>query len=131
MGIQQNLADAMRIIKERRNISLVDFSEELGISCSTLQEYFHGQGNPTILMVEHIASKLNLDPIALMSGVLEPNQIDVLLLFLESVQKVSYLPQYKKRQFVRLLRQMIELWEETEIKNYELEAGTQIETIDP
>ena len=69
MGVQQNMADIMRVIKQRENLSMTEFSEELGISYSTLQEYLNAQGNPTILMVEHIAHKLKLSPAALIWSV--------------------------------------------------------------
>lgn len=116
MGVQQNMADIMRVIKQRENLSMTEFSEELGISYSTLQEYLNAQGNPTILMVEHIAHKLKLSPTALISGVFEPNQIEILLLLLESIQEFSHLPQHQKRQFAELLQQMIQLWEGLETR---------------
>lgn len=113
MGIQQNMADMMNIVKRKRGISVVEFSEELGISCSALQEYLNAQGNPTVQMVEHIARKLELDPIALIAGLFEPDQIKILLLLLESTQELSRLPQPKKRKFAELLQQMVQLWEDS------------------
>ena len=49
MSIQQNMADIMNIIKQRKALSIAEFSAELGISCLTLQEYLNAQGNPTKL----------------------------------------------------------------------------------
>ena len=112
MGIQQNMADMMHIIKEKKGISLAEFSKELEISCSTLQEYLNAQGNPTIQMVEHIAHKLELDPIALMAGLFEPNQTKILLSLLDSIQGLSHLPQQKKHKFAELLQQIIQLWDD-------------------
>ncbi|USF28324.1 hypothetical protein N510_003283 [Firmicutes bacterium ASF500] len=112
MGIQQNMADMMNIVKRKRGISVVEFSEELGISCSTLQEYLNARGNPTVQMVEHIARKLEFDPIALIAGLFEPDQIKILLLLLESTQELSRLPQPKKRKLAELLQEMVQLWEE-------------------
>ena len=113
MGIQQNMADMMNVMKQKRGASMTEFSEELEISCSTLQEYLNGQGNPTIQMIEHIAHKLGLDPIAFMAGLVKPDQIKILLLLLESIQEVSQLPQPKKRKFAELLQQMIQLWDDS------------------
>lgn len=112
MGIQQNMADMMHIIKEKKGVSLAEFSKELEISCSTLQEYLSAQGNPTIQMVEHIAHKLELDPIALMAGLFEPNQTKILLSLLDSIQGLSLLPQQKKQKFAELLQQIIQLWDD-------------------
>ena len=111
MRIQQNMADIMNIIKQRKALSIAEFSAELGISCSTLQEYLNAQGNPTIQMIEHIAQKLNLDPIAFMAGMFEPDQIKILLLLLESIQESSRLPQPLKHQIAELFYQMIMRWD--------------------
>ena len=48
MEVQQNMANVIRMIMETRNMSMDDFSEELEISRSTLQEYLKGKGNPSI-----------------------------------------------------------------------------------
>ncbi len=117
MSIQQNMADIMNIIKQRKALSIAEFSAELGISCSTLQEYLNAQGNPTIQMIEHIAKRLNLDPIAFMAGMFEPDQIKILLLLLESIQEISRLPQPQKHQFAELFYQMIMLWDGIEAGN--------------
>lgn len=112
MGIQKNMADMMNIIKQKKGISMADFSEELEISCSTLQDYLNAQGNPTIQMVEHLAYKLELDPITLMAGLFEPDQIKILLILLDSIQGLSHLSQQKRRKFAELLQQMIQLWDD-------------------
>ena len=38
---------------------MTEFSEELEISHSALQEYLSGAGSPNLTTVEHIAQKLN------------------------------------------------------------------------
>ena len=112
MGIQKNMADMMNIIKQKKGISMVDFSEELEISCSALQDYLNAQGNPTIQMVEHLAYKLGLDPITLMAGLFEPDQVKILLILLDSLQGLSHLSPQKRRKFAELLQQMIQLWDD-------------------
>ena len=58
MGIQENMSKSIRSLKEVQHKSLVELSEELEISRSTLQKYLDGHGNPSLKMVEHLAEKL-------------------------------------------------------------------------
>ena len=70
MQIQHNMATVIRVVKEARGESLAEFSAELEISRSSLQEYLSGHGNPNISTVEHLADKLGVDPIFLLTGTL-------------------------------------------------------------
>ena len=54
MGIQQNMADTIRMIMELRHKTLEEFADDLEISRSTLHEYIKARGNPTALMIEHL-----------------------------------------------------------------------------
>jgi len=55
------------MIKAVRGQTLDELAEELEISRSQLQRYLNGTGNFTINTVEHMATKLKVDPIALIS----------------------------------------------------------------
>lgn len=112
MGIQQNMADMMRAIRKQRRKSMVEFSEDLEVSTSTLQDYLKGKGNPTIKMVERLAQKMGVDPIALMSGVAKPEQYQIVLLLLDTIQELSRLSQCKRVRFAKLFWEMVELWGE-------------------
>ena len=114
MGIQQNMADKIRLMKDQRPQSLSELSEELEISRSTLQGYLRGQGNPSLEMVEHLAKKMKVDPIVLLSGMLEPTQEKVLLLLLETIRELASLPEDKRLRFAELFLNMIQLWETEE-----------------
>lgn len=112
MGIQENMANMIRTIKRSRGKSTVEFSEELEISPSTLQEYMKAKGNPTIQMIERLAEKMNIDPIALMSGKIDEEQYQIVVLMLDTIQAVSDLPQPKRLKFAELFLELIHLWEE-------------------
>jgi len=56
------------MIKAARGQTLDELAEELEISRSQLQRYLNGTGNFTVNTVEHMATKLKVDPIALMSS---------------------------------------------------------------
>ena len=65
MSMIDNLAHTMRKYMEQRNQNTAGFSEELEIARSTLRQYIEGKGNPSLGTVEHIARKLEIDPISL------------------------------------------------------------------
>lgn len=112
MGIQQNMADVIRLLKQERGKSLMEFAEELEISRSTLQEYLTGRGNPSLEMVEHLARKLSVDPVVLLTGMFEPSQQKILFLLLDTIREIALLPEEKRLRFAELLLEMIRLWEE-------------------
>lgn len=114
MGIQENIADMMRAKKESSGKSMTDLSEELEISPTTLQDYLKARGNPTIKMVERLAEKLEIDPIALMAGTIEPEQYQIVLLMIDTIQAVSSLSQPKRLKFAELFLELVQLWEAEE-----------------
>ena len=112
MGMQQNMADLICAIKKQRGKSVMGLSEELEISASTLQDYLKGKGNPTVKRVERLAEKLEIDPIALVSGSVDPEKRQIILLLLDTIQEVSELPQSKRVRFAELFLELVQLWEE-------------------
>lgn len=110
MGIQQNMADTIRMIMTLREKTLDELAEELEISRSTLQEYIKARGNPTALMIEHLAKKLDIDPAVLMTGLLDLNRREIVLLLLNSIQALAELPEGKRIRFAELFLEMVHLW---------------------
>ena len=84
MGILENMADMLRAKRKLSGQSIEQWAETLGIAPSTLQDYLSGSGNPTLGMVEHLADKLGVDPLVLMSGDIEPEQRQTALLLLDT-----------------------------------------------
>ena len=111
MGLQENIAAYIRDTMKREKKSLTEFSEELGISRNALYDYSTGEGNPTILTLEHIAEKMGISPAALILGILELDQREVLLLLTQTIQDVAKLPEEKREQFVELFLKMVKLWD--------------------
>lgn len=109
--IQENMAAVIHALKEKRGQSLTELSEELEISRSALQEYLAGNGNPTLATVEHLAERLGIPSVALVSGTLPSGQFDVLMTLLDSLKLLSGLSADKRRRFTELLGEMLALWE--------------------
>lgn len=112
MGIQENMSKSIRSLKEVQHKSLVELSEELEISRSTLQKYLDGHGNPSLKMVEHLAEKLNVNPIFLLTEMFEPTQQEIVLLLLDTIKELAVLPQPKRVLFAKLFLEIIHLWED-------------------
>jgi len=112
MGMQENMADILRAKRKLSGQSIDDWSKKLEIAPSTLQDYLKGSSNPTVKMVEHLARKLDVDPIALVAGKMDADQYEVVLLMLDTIQAVSSLPQDKRLRFAELFLESVRLWEE-------------------
>lgn len=111
MGIQENLAAILQELKNQRGISTVAFADELGISRSSMQDYLSSKGNPSILTIEYLARKLDVEPLCLVSSSFSNTQIEVLFLLLRSFEALSGLNTEQRRRFAALLADIIALWE--------------------
>lgn len=67
MDMKTNLAHRLREIRQQKGLSITEFSEELEIARSSLQSLLSGDGNPRTDTIEHIANRLGVDPISLLS----------------------------------------------------------------
>ena len=111
MGMLENMAEMIRMLKQYSGKSVGEFSADLDISPSTHQEYLSWKGNPTISMIEHLAEKLGVDPLALVSGKIEPELLQIVFLLLDTIQAVAGLPQPRRLKFAELFLEIVQLWE--------------------
>ena len=114
MNLNKNLAAVLNIIKSERQKSMTEFSEELEISRSALQEYLSGSGNPNLTTIEHIAQKLNVNPYFLLLGDFNEEQLSTFIKMIEMFSILSDLPSEKRKRFAELLFEMISLWNSDE-----------------
>ena len=110
MDLNKNFSTILNIIKSERQKSMTEFSEELEISRSALQEYLSGSGNPNLTTIEHIAQKLNVSPCFLLLGDFKDEQLSAFLKMIDVLSLLSDLPVEKRKRFVELLFEMISLW---------------------
>ncbi len=111
MGMQQNVARMMREFKEQRQVSLEEFSKELEISRSTLQDYLSGKGNPSVRTLDHIARKLDVDPLILVSGTFQPTQVNIVMMLFRTTKQVVAMPAEKRHELVTLIVRIAAIWE--------------------
>ncbi len=110
MDLNKNLAVALNIIKSEHKKSMAEFSEELEISRSALQEYLSGLGNPNLTTIEHIAQKLGINPCFLLLADFKEEQLSVFLKMMDILSLLSDLPLEKRKRIAELLLEIISLW---------------------
>ena len=107
MVLQKNLSAAMKVIRAARKQSITEFSEDLGIARSSLQDILNGTGNPRMDTVEYIADQLNVSPMALLSGSFQDEQLQTALLLVQTIDAVSKLSEDQLLEFGELFQKMI------------------------
>ena len=112
MGLHENIAATIRTIMEQKQKSLTEFSEELGISRTALYDYLKARGNPSIDTIEQIAEKLEISPAALMTGLMDMDHKEIVLLLLDTIQSVAELSEENRVRFAELFLEMVGLWDE-------------------
>ncbi len=68
MKIQENIAATIQLLLKEKGLTLVEASDELGISRTALQSYVKADSNPRADTIELIAEKLGISPAELVSG---------------------------------------------------------------
>lgn len=68
MDIHKNIVASMKAAMCERDMSLAEFSKELGIGKSSLQAYLNGTQSMRADTIEIVAKKLNITPAELVSG---------------------------------------------------------------
>ena len=111
MDLNKNLAAVLSIMKTERQKSMTEFSEELEISRSALQEYLSGAGNPNLTTIEHIAKKLSVCPYFLLLGDFNDEQLGAFMKIIDILSLVSDLPSEKRKRFSELMFEIISLWD--------------------
>ena len=68
MSIQKNISATLRTAMAEKGRTQAEFSDELGIAHSSLQEYLKDGANPRADTIELLAEKLGITPAKLISG---------------------------------------------------------------
>lgn len=108
MGLQENMSETMRQLKQEHNLSTEEFSSKLDVSKASL---LCGRGNPSLGTVDHMAERLGIDPIILVSGKSANLSLSSVRQLLDTIATVVALPQERKEKFAELFFQILSLWE--------------------
>lgn len=107
MDIQKNIAATFKTVMEERNMTIVEFVEEIGIARTLLPRYLKKNSNPREDAIELLSEKLSFPAPVLVSG---PN-VDLLDL------KVA-----AKDELYPLLLPLLQQWQRIYEKIYRLSA---------
>ena len=107
--LQKNLSVMMNVIRRSRNLSITQFSEELGLSRSYTQALLNGRGNPRMDTIEHIASRLQINPLRLLCCSYSEEQLEIFLRLLLLIRRISALSSAKQTEFLVLFQKLLSL----------------------
>ena len=91
MKMNETLACKLSIMRKLYGKSLVEFAEEIDVSKTTLQNIEAGKANLTLNMVETIANRLGISPMALISDEYDARQLYTAKLLRMSIFVIVYI----------------------------------------
>lgn len=103
-----HFAKSLEAIRKVNNANLTEFSEELDIPKSTLQDILK-DGNTSLHTALHIADRLNVPLSTLTSDAIPAENLDVLAAFLKCFDWFSRLPREEQDAAVTHIRALMEL----------------------
>ncbi len=108
-SLNQTLARNLRLIYAMRRQNLEEFSSELGVGHTTVQNIFRHKSNLTLDTVELIAKHLEISPVELLSEQYPKTDLVCSTLILETLDLFQPLPPSKRKQAAALFCQLLEL----------------------
>ena len=108
-SLNQTLSRNLRFIYAMRRQNLEEFSRELGVGHTTVQNIFRQKSNLTLDTVELIAGNLDMSPIQLLSEHYPQADLTCSMLLLETLELFQPLPDEKRKQATALFCQLLEL----------------------
>lgn len=113
MLLRKSLMDTMNALRRSRGLSITAFSEEVGISRSSMQSLLKGTANPRMDTVEHVAARLRLDPAVLLSGALSAQQLDIAISLLRALDFFAAFSSEEKEKFASLFLEMLSMMKDS------------------
>ena len=111
MELKQNLSNNMKTLRASLHRSLEEFSAEIGIGKTTLQDIEGGRSNATLETIETIAQNLGISPLSLLAAREAPAELLLSLAILrisEYFCKLSYSDQQEAAKHFKAFLQVME-----------------------
>ena len=109
MTLQDNFSNSVKIAYKNSNKTLAEFSNEIGISRTTLQDILKGNSSSRLDTVEVVADGLNTDPLALLSNPYGENELAFLLSLFQLSDAASALADDEKEELAAHCHAMIRI----------------------
>ena len=108
MDAAKNLSKNIIAIRNLRNLTQVEFSKELGISKSTLQEIEQGR-SPNLNTVECMSARLGIPTSVLLSDTLPAKEMSILIHMLQLSSWYSGWSRDDQENFLSLICQSVQI----------------------
>lgn len=113
MFLQQNLSNYMNALRSSKKQSITEFSEEIGISRSAMQDILKGSCNLRMDTVQYIADRLDVNPSDLLCSPYSDKQMETVLTLLKTIDAFSNVPEPQREKAAALFHELILMMEET------------------
>ena len=114
--LKKNLSATVRALRHRRKASLEEFSEELGIGRSTLQDIEAEKSNATLGTVQQIADQLGISPLVLLGELENPIQPQLEWEAVRSLGSFCDLPREEQRLLMEKLQKLSDLLQRERVR---------------
>lgn len=109
MSLQKNLSNSVKVAYKSQQKTSAAFSEDLGISRSTLQEIMKGNSNSRLDTIELIAKGLHTEPLELLSASSTEKDLALLIPLIKFSSAIYALPVNKKTELASHLYAVIRI----------------------
>ncbi|NLD20592.1 MAG: helix-turn-helix transcriptional regulator [Clostridiales bacterium] len=110
MTLHNNLSASLNSFREMRELSINEFSQEIGMSKSETQKLLKATGNPRLDTVEHIAENLEVNSEILISPTYSASDFNSSLLLLKTVDCITNLSKEDQERAAYLFHELISLF---------------------
>lgn len=112
MDLRANIAAFFRRFAKEQGLTMAKLQVKADVSRNMLYAYIRGVGNPTLSTLEYLAANLDVDPVAILLGVYDPDGREVSVLLLNTIRGVAELtPEDRQRFLKQFVREMVRLWD--------------------
>lgn len=109
MTLQSNFSNSVKLAYKNSNKTLSEFSNEIGVSRTTLQDILKGNSSSRIDTVEVVANGLKTSPLALLSTPCGEKELAFLLSLFQLSDVASALPDDEKEELAAHCHAMIRI----------------------
>ena len=116
-SLNDTISKNLRMLYALRKRNLEEFSSELGIGHTTLQNILNRKSNLTLDTVEVIAKRLNLPPLSLLSPQYPDTDLTCAFLLLETLNLFQNMTYQRRQEAVAMFCSLLELFAEGDPQN--------------
>lgn len=108
-SLNEILSQNLHLIYTARKQNIEEFSSELGIGHTTLQNIFHHKSNLTLDTLDMMAGRLRVSPLLLLSQQYTQADLECSVLLLETLELFQPLTPEKRKEAAALFCRLLEL----------------------